>query len=97
MSININELDNIRDLLESLDDESVLYVEEDGTNKYVIMTSSLYDGVAEVADALKAGAATAIKVAMPSFELSYEDYENIKKQVDEALDKAFRPKPEKLN
>lgn len=97
MSVNINELANIKDLLETLDDESVLYVEEDGENKYVIMTSSLYDGVAEVAEALKNGAATAIKVAMPNFELSYEDYENIKRQVDEALDKAFRPKPEKLN
>ena len=53
--------------------------------------------VHRVAEALKNGAATAIKVAMPSFDLSYEDYENIKRQVDEALDKAFRPKPEKLN
>lgn len=97
MSINIDELANIKDLLSTLDDESVLYVEEDGESKYVIMTSSLYEGVAEVAEALKNGAATAIKVAMPSFDLSYEDYENIKRQVDEALDKAFRPKPEKLN
>ena len=97
MSINIDELANIKDLLSTLDDESVLYVEEDGENKYVIMTSSLYEGVAEVAEALKNGAATAIKVAMPSFDLSYEDYENIKRQVDESLDKAFRPKPEKLN
>ena len=97
MSINIDELANIKDLLSTLDDESVLYVEEDGENKYVIMTSSFYEGVAEVAEALKNGAATAIKVAMPSFDLSYEDYENIKRQVDEALDKAFRPKPEKLN
>ena len=97
MSINIDELANIKDLLSTLDDESVLYVEEDGENKYVIMTSSLYEGVAEVAEALKNGAATAIKVAMPSFDLCYEDYENIKRQVDEALDKAFRPKPEKLN
>ena len=30
-------------------------------------------------------------------ELSYDEYEKVKKQIMEAFDKTFKPRPEKLN
>ena len=41
---------------------------------------------------------TSVRIATPDdLDLSYDEYERIKKQIMDAVEKTFMPKPEKLN
>ena len=73
--------------------EEVIYLTENGSIKYALLPIETYDLFVS-----KQLPSTAIKFINPgNNEVSYDEYEEIKKQVLEALDKTFKPKPEKLN
>lgn len=99
MNIDIKKLDVIRAELDDLKENQVLYIDEDGKTKYAIMPVEAYDkaeGVLEMFDDFS-GDAPKVKVIGPDTELTYEEYERIKSGIMEAVEKTFKPKPEKLN
>ncbi len=91
MEIDIKKLDAIKDELDSLDENDVLYINENGNSKYVLLPIESYD-------VLENKNSANVKIVTPfNGELTYDEYEAIKKQVLDILDKTFKPKREKLN
>lgn len=97
--IDIKEIENIKEKLDDLDIDEVLYVDEDGASRFVIMPIDLFDSYLESNEGLdKLTYEPHIKIlGADNVELSYEEYELIKKQINDAFDKTFKPKREKLN
>ena len=94
-SIDIEKLKDIREDLQNLDESDVLFVEENGAQKYAIMNIGLYDMIEEVSLMLQA---PQVRVSKPEdLELSYDEYERVKNQILDIVEKTLMPKPEKLN
>lgn len=97
MNIDIKELENIKDKLERLSYDDVLFVDEDGKNKYVIMPVDIYDAIEDTMSLLNSSNPQ-VRIANPEdIELSYGEYERVKQQILDAVEKTLMPKPEKLN
>lgn len=97
MNIDIKELENIKDKLERLSYDDVLFVDEDGKNKYVIMPVDIYDTIEDTMSLLNSSNPQ-VRIANPEdIELSYDEYERVKQQILDAVEKTLMPKPEKLN
>ena len=99
MNIDIEKVLEIKDELNSLKDEEVAFINENGKARYVIMPINMYDSIEDVMALLEGSIAyPQVKIAGDNdIELSYEEYERIKKQIIDALEKTLMPKPEKLN
>ena len=98
MNIDINKLAEIKHELESLNEDEVLFVNEKGNAKYVIAPIELYDRIEEISDSYNRYYSPQVKVVnSDDFELSYDEYERIKNQIMELVEKTLMPKPEKLN
>ena len=99
MSIDINRIKDVMEELQSLKEDEVLYVSEDQKTKYVIMPIELYDSLDEAKQLLDSSFMNPqVKVLnSDDFELSYDEYERIKNQIMEIVEKTLMPKPEKLN
>lgn len=99
--INIEQLKDIKNDLESLEDDEVIFVNREDETEYVVMTKSLYDSMGELAEIVTnlQSSQPVVKVVGPEekIELSYDEYENVKKQMLDILDKTFKPNPEKLS
>ena len=79
----------------------MLFISEKGNDKYVVMPIDLYETVEETLalyneDNLVQNPQIKI-INANNFELSYDEYETVKKQIMDAFDRTFKPKPEKLN
>ena len=103
-AMNVIGFDEIRDLreeVEALGAEEVLFIGENDTPKAVVMPYELYAQIEDLAAALTSsqdGSVAQVRVAaMNPIDMTYDEYETVKKQIIEALDKNFKPKPEKLN
>ena len=98
MEIELSKLKDIREELESLQDHEVLTVEENGEKRFAVLPWSHYEQIEElsmmIADANKNPVQM---VTGGNFDISYEEYESIRDQIIEALEKTLMPKPEKLN
>ncbi len=99
MNIDIKELPQIIDKLKSLDTDEVLYISREGISEYVIMPIESYESYEEMMDLFNSAASfPQVRIANPEdLELSYDEYERIKNQIMEAVEKTLKPKPEKLN
>lgn len=99
MSIDINRIKDIKEELDALKEDDILYVNEDQKAKYVIMPVELYDSLEEAMVLLDSPLMSPqVKVInSDDFELSYDEYERIKNQLVEIIEKTLMPKPEKLN
>lgn len=102
MKIDISKLNEIKEELENLKSEEVVFVNEKNRMKYVIMPIKQYNLLESYRDLLYGdkdtdGSDVKIISSHAPSELSYDEYEAIKKQLLEMFDKTFRPKPEKLN
>ncbi len=98
MNIDIERLKEIKDELDAMNESDVLFIDEDRKAKYVIMPVELYDTLEDLLNVLNAQAPASVRIAAPEeIDLSYDEYERIKKQIMEAVEKTFMPKPEKLN
>lgn len=99
MSIDISRIDGIREELKALGERDVLYVNEDQKARYVIMPVELYDSLEELMTMFDSPAMSAQfnLVGPEELELSYDEYERIKNQIMEIVEKTLMPKPEKLN
>ena len=94
-TIELERIKDIEEELENLEETEVLFVEENGVEKYAIMNIHYYDMIEEVAAMLQA---PQVNIARPEdFELSYDEYERVKNQIMDIVEKTLMPKPEKLN
>lgn len=97
---NINELD---EMLNDIEDGDAVILSEGKEEKYAIISINDYCLFQELMELdrqinpFKYGQTEIRIVNDDNIEVSYEEYENIKKQLLEALDKTFKPKLEKLN
>ena len=98
MNIDIRKIQEIKDELHSLNENDVLFIEDEGNVKYAIMPIELYDSMEDLMSVLNGQNGTSVRIATPDdLDLSYDEYERIKKQIMDAVEKTFMPKPEKLN
>lgn len=96
MNIDIEKIKEIKQELDSLSENDVLFVDEKGTTKFAILPIEMYDSLEDLMMMLNGS--TAVKIATSEdIDLSYDEYERIKKQIMDAVEKTFMPKPEKLN
>jgi len=94
-AIDLERIKGIEEELENLEDTEVLFVEENGMQKYAIMNIHFYDMIEEVVTMLQT---PQVNIAKPEdFELSYDEYERVKNQIMDIVEKTLMPKPEKLN
>ena len=94
-TIDLERIKDIEEELENLEDTEVLFVQENGMEKYAIMNIHFYDMIEEVVSMLQT---PQINIAKPEdFELSYDEYERVKNQIKDIVEKTLMPKPEKLN
>ena len=86
-------------MLHDMKEDDVLFVDENGSTGYAILPIERYDEVEELLNLLSdKGYATDVKVAgIDSIDLTYDEYERIKNQIMETVEKTLCPKPEKLN
>ena len=100
INIDIKELNEIEEELNELSEDEVIFVEKDGQARYAILPIEQYDELDSYRDLLdgKVENGTAVKIVSPNHnELTYEEYEKIRKQLVDVFDKTFKPNPEKLN
>ena len=99
MDIDIKRIKNIKDELEALNENEVCFVEDQGISKYVIIPMSAYEEYEEISSLINDNSSKPIiRVAGANeINVTYEEYEKIKQQINDAVDQAFKPKPEKLN
>lgn len=98
MKIDINELDNLKEKLDALEKDDILFIDEEGSSKYALMNMKVYEEVEEIMKVMNYSRLPQVKIeSNDDIEVSYEEYEQIKKQLLEVIDEAFKPKPENLN
>jgi hypothetical protein len=98
MNIDIGKVENIREDLEDLGQNDVMFIEENGNQRYVVMPIEMYDAIEDAALMVSSFSMPQVKIASAEdFELSYDEYERIKNQIMDAVEKTLMPKPEKLN
>ena len=96
MNIDINKLSEIKNELDSLSEEDVLFIDDQGKTKYVIAPIELYDRIEDLLGSYDYNPQVKV-INSEDFELSYDEYERIKKQIMDLVEKTLMPKPEKLN
>lgn len=98
MNINIDEIIEIKDRLDSLCEDDALFIDENGKTKYAIIPIESYDKVEDLLDAINGDSMSNVKVVGGNGnDLTYEEYERIKSMIMDAVEKTFKPKAEKLN
>ena len=99
MNIDIEKLKEIREELDQMAESDVLFVTENNAEKYAIIPIELYDAVEDVLSVMNDPVfVPQVKISgNQEIELSYDEYERIKEQILEAVEKTLMPKPEKLN
>lgn len=102
-NIDIKEFEFIKEDLEQLKEEEVIFINDKDEPKYVLMSADDYDNFLIYRDLLDESVPAedckpAIKIVSNKENgLTYEEYEKIKKQLVEVFDKTFKPNPNKLN
>ena len=100
MDIKVEDLKELKEKLDSLDKDDVLYISEDNKRTHVVIPFDMYSEYQEMLNFFNH--VLTIENNMQSqkeedLDLTYEEYEQIKQQVMEALEETLLPKPEKLN
>ena len=104
--IDIMKLDDIKILLNDVENEKPLMIQEGKEEKYVVITMEDYERFMHLyhedveRHPLKYAKPQEIHiVANPAeeFNISEEEYEDIKKQLLDAIEKTFKPKTNKMN
>lgn len=100
VNIDIKKLKNIQKDLETLDENDVAYIQDEGESKYVIMPINQFDEIDSFRSLLEDNQTnhSNVKIITNAFnELTYDEYEKIRDQLIEVLDKTLKPNPEKYN
>lgn len=94
--IDISEVENIRDTLDQMQEDDIVYLMKGEDEQYAIMTVEYFRLLEEVSLILTQGPKIDIQ-GNPDFELTYDQYERVKNIVLDLLEQTFMPKPENLN
>lgn len=95
-NINIEQLLNIKDQLDSMNEDDVLFVDENNQTKYAIIPIMTYDLFEDfIAEQSQNG--PKVILAGDKQELTYEEYERIKLAILDMVEQTLKPKAEKLN
>lgn len=99
MNIDISKLETIKNELDSLQENDAIFVSENGIEKYAVMPVETYNKVCDLLDALDQTNPLNAKIDVigDRQQLTYEEYERVKSLIMEAVEKAFKPKADKLN
>ena len=98
MNVDIKKLEAIKEELEALEEDDVLFVEDGDKAPYVLMRTEHYDFIEELYKQSQGIMSPRVKVISgDNFELTYDEYEAVKKQLNDIIEQTFKPKPEKLN
>ena len=100
LKIDLEKTEKLKNELDSLEEDEECFLCEEGESKYVVLPVEKYDLLDSYrsffeGDQLNNGNVKIITNAMN--ELSYDEYEAIRKQLIEVIDKTFKPNPEKFN
>lgn len=95
-NIDVKQIENIKNQLDSLNNEDVLFVNEDGQTKYAIIPIASYDLVEEMLSS-NLNEAPKVILAGDKTELTYEEYERVKGAIMDLVEQTLKPKAEKLN
>lgn len=101
--IDIKEKEMIIDSLSEVKEDNHLIITDGKEEKLAVITMSEYIKFMDLIELdkkihpFKYGEAEIQVINDENIEISYEEYENIRKQLLDALDKTFKPKLEKLN
>lgn len=101
-SIKIKNLDDLKKLIKDIDIEGSFDIEIDESCRFYAVSDEDYDllcSVKEMIDTEFKHDNQTVRIVSNDMnqELSFEQYEVLKKQINEALDKTLKPKAEKLN
>lgn len=101
-NIDIKYLKEIKEELEELQEDDAIFVDDNNDTKYVILPIETYDLLESYRSILEGDKQESLNpnvkiISNAINELSYDEYETIKKQLMEVFEKTFKPKPEKLN
>ena len=98
MKIKIDELNNLKDMLYELEDDEMIEIYEDNERSFVILSSEFFKQIEDLSIMVAEGNKMRANMQpIENFEMTYEEFENVKEQIIDALEKTFLPKPEKLN
>jgi len=99
MNLDITNNRNLKKALSTLEKDDTLFLDDHGITKYAVIDMDLYDEIQELMENVNDdGQIPMIKVVgQDGLQLTYDEYEKIKKQLNEALEKTLKPNPEKLN
>ena len=97
-NIELSKLELLQDELDFLQDGDFVFLTENGEKQYAVVPMEMFRVLEELEtmfdDTL---ASPVVKVNSENLDLSYDEYERIKEQIMEAVEKTLMPKPEKLN
>lgn len=101
LKIDISKLEDIKEDLKMLDEDEVAFVNDGNNTKYVIMNADLYDELEYFKSLLDESSQMANSnirvITNATNDLTYDEYEKIRKQLIEVIDKTLKPNPEKFN
>ena len=99
MNVDISELNTIRKDLDSLQEDDALFIYENGREKYAVMPIDTYNKVCDLLDEFDEANPLNAKIDIigDRQQLTYEEYERVKSLIMDAVEKAFKPKADKLN
>lgn len=99
MNIDVSKLETIKNELDAMQENDAIFVYEGGHEKYAILPIDAYNKVCDLLDALDDSNPLNAKIDIigDRQQLTYEEYERVKSLIMEAVEKAFKPKADKLN
>lgn len=104
--INIKEVDYLNEILAQVKSHQPMIIQEGKEEKFAIITMEDYEEFMQLYHAdlqrnpLKYGKPKEIHIMTEpneSFDMSEEEYEDIKRQLLDAIEKTFKPKTNKMN
>ena len=96
--LDLEQLELLQDELDALDQDEYVFLTENGEKKYAVIPMELYNLLEEFQMMFDdTYSSPLVKVDSANLDLSYDEYERIKEQIMEAVEKTLMPKPEKLN
>ena len=101
-AIKIKDLEDLKKLIKDIDIDGSYNIEIEDSCRFYAVSDEDYDLLCSVKEMIETDFKNdnqTVKIVSNdiSQELSFEQYEVLKKQINEALDKTLKPKAEKLN
>ena len=98
MLLDLEKLELLQDELDCLDENDFVFLCENGQKKYAVVPIEMFEILEELSATFDdLYTSPVVRVDSENLDLTYDEYERIKQQIMEAVEKTLMPKPEKLN